>query len=71
MNLDCIDTSVFEVALVCMVKVQAGVDVRNQLTRLPVTRRVSIQRGGSSPFGLEKAVCIVTFIITSDCRMGS
>ena len=35
------------------------VDVKSQLTRLPVPRRVSIQRGGSSPFGLEKASCSV------------
>ena len=43
----------------CVGKVQVGVDVKSQLTRLPVPRRVSIQRGGSSPFGLEKASCSV------------
>ena len=43
----------------CVGKVQIGVNVKSQLTRLPVPRRVSIQRGGSSPFGLEKASCSV------------
>ena len=40
-------------------KVQVEVYVKSLLTRLPVPRRVAIQRGGSSPFGLEKASCIV------------
>ena len=60
-----------ELTLVCVVKVQAGVDVRSQLTRLPVPRRVSVQRGGSSPFGLEKASCIVNFIVILCKKTGS
>ena len=48
-----------KLTLACVRKVQVEVDVKSQLTRLPVPRRVSIQRGGSSPFGLEKASCSV------------
>ena len=53
-NFDCIDTCVCEVALVYVVKVQAGVNVKSQLTRLPVPRRGLIQRGGSSPLWVRK-----------------
>ena len=40
-----------------MRKLQVKVHVKSLLTRLLV--RVALQRGGSSPFGLEKASCIV------------
>ena len=55
----------------CVGKVQVEVDVKSQLMRLPVPRRVSIQRGGSSPFGLEKASCIVILIVILCKKTGS
>ena len=42
-----------------MRKVQVEEYVKSLLKRLPVPRRVAIQLGGSSLFGLEKASCIV------------
>ena len=57
--------------LVNVGKVQVGVDVKSQLTCLSVPRRVSVQRGGMSPFGLEKASCIVIHIVFLCKKTGS
>ena len=55
----------------CVRKVQVEVYMKSQLTRLPVPRRVAIQRGGSSPFGLEKVSCIVIYKVFLCRKTGS
>ena len=55
----------------CVRKVQVEVKVKSQLTQLPVPRRLSIQQGGSSPFGLEKASCIVIHRVVLCEKTGS